>query len=125
MRFESASGKWSQISNSAIHHGLGIGVHIISSGNLLLANNTVFDVKRFGINIQSTFNATITRNIVSNIRSRVMSSLDGIIDVSAGIIGCGYNGASYCPNLQITHNIVSGVEMVGFSAPGHKCDDLN
>ena len=54
----------------------------------MLANNTIFDFKRFGINVLASRNVTITRNLVASINSRNLIVLDEAIDISAGIIGC-------------------------------------
>jgi parallel beta-helix repeat protein len=114
-----AFGKWSQISNSAIHHGLGVATHVVASSNVLLANNSIFDFKRFGINIESSSNVTIDGNLIGNIRSRNYSGLDGLMDLSGGVLGCALNEGDICPDLHIMNNIVAGVEITGFSAFGH------
>lgn len=88
LRFEGNFGRWSQISNSALHHGLGRGTEFIASANVILVNNTFFDFVRFGINVGSSNNITIQNNFVANIRIRGLKGLDGMIEPSAGILGC-------------------------------------
>ena len=121
MRFEVAFGRWSHISNSVIHHGLGIAIHVIASANVRFSNNVIFDFKRFGINVQSSSNATVTGNLVGNIRNRGYKTLDRMIEISAGILGCALDGGTSCPGLSITHNIVAGLDTTAYSVPGHAC----
>jgi hypothetical protein len=47
--------------------------------------------------------------------------LDGLIEISAGILGCAFEGAGSCPNLSIINNIVAGLDTTAYSAPGHQC----
>lgn len=49
IRFEGAVLGFSRISNSAIHHGLGIAVHITFSENVELINNNVYTFLRYGL----------------------------------------------------------------------------
>lgn len=63
---------------------------------MLIANNTVFDFVRFGINIDSSSNITIDGNIVANINSRGLTPLDGVVDVDAGILGCAFIDGDRC-----------------------------
>jgi parallel beta-helix repeat protein len=125
LRFEMAFGEWSQISNSAIHHGLGIGAHMVASANLRLVNNTFFNFKKFGINIESSNNITIDGNLVSDINSRGYEGEDGMFDSNAGILGCARITGDNCPDLYIMNNIVSGVETTGYSVYGHECGNYN
>jgi parallel beta-helix repeat protein len=121
VRFEMAFGQASQISNSAIHHGLGIGAHIVASANVRLVNNSFFDFKKFGINIESSNNVTIDGNLVGDVNSRGYQGLDGMFDTNAGILGCARTAGDSCPDLFIMNNIVSGVEIMGYSVYGHEC----
>jgi len=70
VRFEGAEGAWNSITNSALHHGLGIGLDIQVSSNVVFANNDIFDFVRFGINIMTSNNITIDNNWVHGIFSR-------------------------------------------------------
>jgi len=67
---------------------LGRGTEFIASANVILVNNTFFDFVRFGINVGSSNNITIQNNFVANIRIRGLKGLDGMIEPSAGILGC-------------------------------------
>lgn len=68
IRFESARKSWSLISNSSIHHGLGWGVQVTDSANIYLKNNSIFDFKRIGVNIETeSTNITLNGNIISRI----------------------------------------------------------
>lgn len=118
-------GKYSQISNSAIHHGLGLGVQTTAAANVLLANNTFFDFVRFGINIETSNNITVSGNLVGQISSRGLTGLDGLVDVEAGILGCAYQPGDYCTDIFIFNNIVAGTTTTGYSAYGHTCGDYS
>ncbi len=113
------------MSNSVIHHGHGVATHIVASANILIANNTYFSFKKFGINIESSNNITIDGNLIGNINSRAYKGLDNLMDVSAGILGCALNKGDRCPDLFILNNIVSGVDMTGYSVPAHECGKYN
>ena len=67
LRFEMANGAYSQVTNSAIHHGYGNGILTLSGNNLYIANNTIFDHVEFGINLQSSSNITLDGNLVGMI----------------------------------------------------------
>ena len=62
-----ANGAYSQVTNSAIHHGYGNGILTLSGNNLYIANNTIFDHVEFGINLQSSSNITLDGNLVGMI----------------------------------------------------------
>ena len=50
------------ISNCSIHHGLGRGIEILESNNIILDSNTVFDFVKFGLNIETAKNITVNNN---------------------------------------------------------------
>lgn len=52
VRFEGAlEGLDSVVSNCSIHHGLGIGVHVFTSRGVRFEGNSIYDFKKFGLNI--------------------------------------------------------------------------
>lgn len=51
LRFEGATNSWSEVTNSAIHHGLGYGVYIATSDNIKFSNNVIFSFVKRGIDI--------------------------------------------------------------------------
>jgi hypothetical protein len=125
VRFEGAEGAWNSISNSALHHGLGIGLVIHSSANVIFANNDVFDFVRFGIDIEVSQNITIDNNWVHGIFSRHLSAMD-IADPVGGILGCAHQDRDKCKAVRITNNVVSTIEFSGvdsfcYSVMGHQC----
>jgi hypothetical protein len=67
IRFEGAAGKWSSVTNSAIHHGLGWGVNFQSSANVNFDNNIVFGFKPIGVSMLTVANITMNNNIVAHI----------------------------------------------------------
>jgi hypothetical protein len=70
IRFEGARLGFSRISNSTIHHGLGIAGHITESENVELVNNNVYTFNRYGLVIQTSKNITFNGNWVSGIFNR-------------------------------------------------------
>lgn len=75
IRFQGAYGSWSSVSNSAIHHGLGIGIQIETAANVILTNNTFFDFVKYGFNVVTAQNITADGNFVGYIHSRHLSAL--------------------------------------------------
>jgi parallel beta-helix repeat protein len=112
-------GAYSQVTNSAIHHGLGNGVRVLSSNNVLLANNTVYDHYTYGINVLSSSNITVDGNLVGMVHPSGLKSSDHVIPLTGGIVMCGAEEGDYCTDIFALNNIVSGSTMVGFVAPGH------
>jgi parallel beta-helix repeat protein len=96
---------------------------MIASANVRLSNNVIFDFKRFGINVQSSSNVTITGNVVGKIQNRNYQILDGMLEISGGILGCALEGSGSCPELSITNNIVAGLDTTAFSVPAHRCGE--
>ena len=70
MRFEQNGNAQSNITNSAIHHGLGVGVEITGARNTNFINTTVFSFKKFGINVEDSANLIFDRNVVVGINRR-------------------------------------------------------
>jgi parallel beta-helix repeat protein len=89
IRFEGAVLGWSRISNSAIHHGLGIAGHIDLSENIEMVNNNVYTFSRYGIVIQTSKNITLDGNWVSGIHNRGLIVKSGG-DTQGAIVACGH-----------------------------------
>jgi parallel beta-helix repeat protein len=62
IRFEGTTSGLSSITNSSIHNGLGWGVYIHGSENVVFRNNNVFGFRVTAINIASSNNITIDNN---------------------------------------------------------------
>ena len=83
------------MSNSAIHHGNGYGIQISQSSNILIQNNTVFDVVKFGINTATVKNITIDLNWVFGVYARhIVGVMQG--DPMGAILGCADVDVDYC-----------------------------
>jgi hypothetical protein len=67
-RFEDNAGLQSNITNVAIHHGLGIAVQIDNSQNINFINNTIWDFAKYGMNISTSSNVNIIGNQISVIQ---------------------------------------------------------
>jgi hypothetical protein len=120
-----AMGAYSQITNSSIHHGLGIGLQITAANNILLATNVFFSFVRFGMNIESSSNITIDGNMLASVFSRGLAASDNTGDVDAGISACAYNEGDYCTDIYLLNNIVAGTTTAAFVAMGHECGVYN
>lgn len=90
-------------------------------------NNSVFDFKKYGINIEGSTNVTVDGNWVFNIRSRKLRvSMEG--DEMGAILGCANNPSDKCFGLKIVNNNVAGVQSggvdsTGYSVYGNDCGD--
>jgi cytoskeletal protein CcmA (bactofilin family) len=63
------------VSNSAIHHGLGFGIQIEDSANVVIQNTIIFDFVKFGFNVKTSKNITVDGNFVGYIHSRHLKIL--------------------------------------------------
>ena len=106
------------ITNSALHHGEGVAVHLETSRNIRLVNNTIFDFGKYGINISSSTNLTIDSNHISSIKDFQIGESPLSEKQPAGILGC---IESDCTGVSIINNFVSGVSYAGYIAVGHEC----
>lgn len=113
------------MSNSVLHHGIGMAVQLVNSGNISLVNNTLFDFVKTGINTQTVGNVTIRGNWVVSISSRKIQA-QGYADNEVGIYMCALRPLDKCPNLTVADNVVAGingtsVDSVGYVALAHQC----
>jgi len=67
LRFEDTGGLTSNITNSTIHHGQGVGVQIDNADRITFVNNTIFSHAKYGFNISTSNSVLIQQNFVSNI----------------------------------------------------------
>jgi len=70
IRFESAVQSHSSITNSAIHNGLGWGINVKGSKNIMLKDNIVFGFRPIGVGIDASHNVTFDNNIVGKVEHR-------------------------------------------------------
>lgn len=115
------------MSNSAIHHGLGVGIQIETAENIILTNNTVFDFVKYGFNVVTVKNITADGNFVGYIHSRHLEA--GMAGDPQGAFQiCSHLPGDQCSNLKFINNIAAGVESgtvdtVGYAVNGHECGD--
>lgn len=67
LRFESAATKWSSVTNSAIHNGLGWGIRIDKSANIHLKDNVIYEFRPVGVTVESSRNITIDGNLLMRV----------------------------------------------------------
>jgi len=112
----------SSLTNSVLHHGLGWGIHVINSANVLIENNVVFSFKPIGVAFQTSRNVTFNNNIVAHIYEREDISGLMFVDRRGGVAACSLLGkADPCPMLTMQGNIVAGAAFAGFVHPAHDC----
>jgi len=88
VRFEGVTDKASSITNSVIHNGLGWGVSITASANVVMRNNVVFSFKPFGVSMLSVSNMIFDDNIVAHVYERDIAAQNKILDKMAGVAIC-------------------------------------
>lgn len=96
IRFEGVTGLYSSVTNSAIHNGLGWGVHITSSSNIHVHNNVIFNFKPIGVGLQTVQNVTFEDNIVAHIYEREISKQGKFIDKRGAVAVCSLNDGNNC-----------------------------
>ena len=94
-------GAYSQVTNSAVHHGLGKGANILSSVNILFENNTIYDHKYFGINVQSSTNITVKGNLIGMVHPSGLQASDMVIPLTGGIVMCGADEGDFCQDISV------------------------
>lgn len=125
LRWESATGASSSVTNCAIHSGQGWGINAAGSHNLHFANNMVFGFKAIGATFKSVKNVTFDSNMVADVQFRDFSGTDAINDKWAGVAICSLPSRSNCRQIHFNNNVVAGALWTGFTAPGHACGDAN
>ena len=120
LRFEDNLGLQSNITNIAMHHGLGIAVQIDNCQNINFINNTVWDFAKYGVNISTSTNVNIIGNQLSVIQDNFINEKASSMVQPAGIVGC---IKSDCNNLRVIRNEISGVSYAGFITAGHECGE--
>lgn len=89
IRFEDAKLGQSKISNSAIHHGLGMAVNIEFSENVILQGNNIYNFQKYAVNIMTSKNITLDGNWVFGVYSRNITS-KSMKDTMGGILACAH-----------------------------------
>lgn len=70
LRFESAVQSHSSVTNSAIHNGLGWGINVKASKNILFKDNVIFGFRPIGVGIDVSHNITFDNNVVGKVEHR-------------------------------------------------------
>jgi len=124
VRFSSATGNWSSITNSAIHNGLAWGVYVEGSSNVNFENNVVYSFRNTGINLSYAKNITVNQNWVFHIVERpnyVM--IDDQLDFWTGIATCTMPKKTSCVDIEMQDNVVAGAVWAGFTGLAHRCGE--
>jgi parallel beta-helix repeat protein len=77
IRFEGHKLGYSRISNSSIHHGLGVAVNVQFSNNVDFVSNNVYTFSRYGMVIQTSESITFDNNWVAGIFNRGLKVKSG------------------------------------------------
>jgi len=121
IRFEQAAASNSQISNCAIHNGLGWGIKAKKSNNIKILDNVIFNFRPIGVNLQSVMMLEYSRNVLLHV---VLRPYFPGIDMMGGVFTCS-NPVTNCRNIKMTDNIVAGVPWTGYTARAHECGDYS
>ena len=126
IKFESAAGGSSRVSNSFIGQGAdGIGIHILNSKNISLINNTVADFAENGIWAQNSKSVVFDGNWVFKVVAVPNEEPKFIeFDVGKKDTGCFtiYQGVG---NALVQNNRAAGCWHHGFKFIPQKCDEDN
>lgn len=122
LRFESAATGYSSITNSTLHNGYGWGLSVVSSANILVANNNLFKFRPMGLVLNGARNVTVEGNVVSGVveRETLEYDSDHIVDKGAGYSICALD-TTPCSDIKVRNNIAAGVVYAGFVTIGHDC----
>lgn len=121
IKFESAIGGTSSVSNSAIHHGRGVGIDILSSEGVTLHNNAIYDFWEWGVRAENSQNVVITDNIVVNVKFSVWQPV--VFMKWLGTPPGAYWLSKGNRGFTVTGNIAAASWHHGFHVPGKACDD--
>jgi hypothetical protein len=89
LRFEKSVQGYSEITNCAVHNGLGWAVNIKSAANILLKNNNFFNFRPVGVGIEGARNITVDGNVLLHVVEREVTG--DYIDKRGGFLMCTYN----------------------------------
>ena len=112
----------SEIKNSIVHNGEGIGMLVVDSEDVILENNVIFAQNIAGISIKDSENITVTNNVVAGLGTRYWST-DTTYDELAGILLC--SDGSSCTDITFHNNTVAGAPKLGFILPTTTCTDTS
>jgi hypothetical protein len=107
------------VTNSAIHHGQGAGVHVIDSRQVTLSNNIVYHFFEKGLKVEKSFFVTIDNNRIGHIGH----SWD---DQFTYFVWEGFKGGAVAlsgSDLVVRDNVAFGANYYGFEYNALKCDD--
>lgn len=117
----------SSVTNSAIHNGLGWGVHIENSKNVIFDNNVMFNFRPFGLVVEASQDIVITNNVLIKVVDRdTIEANWSYVDPAGGYAICAVQASSSsCSNITVNYNIAAGITQAGFWAMALNCDEEN
>jgi polygalacturonase len=86
----------SSVTNCAIHNGYGWALHVKTSQNVLIQNNTIWSFRPVGVAVQTSNNITIDSNVVGKVVARTTFAGQKLIDKEAGFTICAYSFPDPC-----------------------------
>lgn len=115
------------MSNSAIHNGLGWGVNIKTSQNIILKDNVIYDFRPIGVDVEFSKNITLDGNVLMRVLERTnLESTGNMEDKRGGFAICSYfTSHALCTDISVINNIATGVTFAGFIVQGDDCDAVN
>jgi len=127
LMWENAKTLQSSVTNSAIHNGLGWGVRIEASANVVFSNNVLYDFRPFGVVADYSSDLVINENVLIKVVERTTIEANwNYVDRKGGYAICAvYASSAACTNVTVNDNIAAGAPMAGFWAMMHNCDEEN
>jgi hypothetical protein len=118
LMWENAKTLQSSVTNSAIHNGLGWGVRIETSKNVVFSNNVMYDFRPFGLVVDYSSDLVINNNVLIKVVERTTIEANwSYVDRKGGYAICAvYTSSASCTNVTVNDNIAAGVTMAGFWA---------
>lgn len=124
IRFENAMGGYSSVTNCTLHNGYGWGINVVSSANIYLADNIVYNFRPIGVAFNTAKNVTFHDNIVAHITERLtFTAVDNMVDKRGAVAVCSYFEKDSCTDINVYNNIAAGIAYAGFVTQGHDCGD--
>lgn len=89
IRFESAMGAYSRVSNSTVHNSMAWSVSVFRSNNVVLTDSYFIGSVSIGVHIDFVKNFTMTRTMTADVMIRVFKGFN-MVDKEACVAICTY-----------------------------------
>lgn len=103
LMWENARTLPSSVTNSAIHNGLGWGVRIETSANVVFSNNVMYDFRPLGLVVDYSSDLVINNNVLIKVVERAtLEANHKYVDKKGGYAICAvYVSSGACTNVTV------------------------